>query len=37
MPSCSRLNRTQNGLYLHTASSIALLLILIDMIWKPGA
>ena len=31
------LNRTQNGLLLHTASSIALLLLLIDMIWKPGA
>ena len=31
------LNRTQNGLVLHTASSIALLLLLIDMIWKPGA
>jgi uncharacterized membrane protein len=31
------LNRTQIGLLLHTASSVALLLILIDMIWKPGA
>jgi uncharacterized membrane protein len=31
------LNRTQTGLLLHTASSIALLLLLIDMIWKPGA
>jgi len=31
------LNRTQNGLLLHTASSIALLLLLSDMIWKPGA
>ena len=31
------LNRTQNGLLLHTAGSIVLLLIIIDMIWKPGA
>ncbi len=31
------LNRTQNGLVLHALASLALLLILIDMIWKPGA
>jgi hypothetical protein len=31
------LNRTHNGLVLHTIASILLLLILIDMIWKPGA
>ena len=31
------LNRTQIGLRLHTASSIAILLLLIDMIWKPFA
>ena len=31
------LNRTQQGLLLHTAGSIAVLLLLIDMIWKPGA
>ena len=31
------INRTQTGLLLHTAASAALLLILIDMIWKPGA
>ncbi len=31
------LNRTQNGLVLHAVASAALLLILIDMIWKPGA
>jgi hypothetical protein len=31
------LNRTQNGLLLHTASTIVVLLILVDMIWKPGA
>ncbi|MCE3286872.1 MAG: putative integral rane protein [Gaiellaceae bacterium] len=30
-------NRTQRGLWLHTAASVVLLLILIDMIWKPGA
>jgi uncharacterized membrane protein len=31
------INRTQTGLLLHAAASAALLLILIDMIWKPGA
>jgi uncharacterized membrane protein len=31
------LNRTQNGLVLHAVTSLAVLLILIDMIWKPGA
>jgi uncharacterized membrane protein len=31
------LNRTQNGLVLHTLVSITVLLLLIDMIWKPGA
>ncbi len=31
------LNRTQNGLVLHTVGSVLLLLILIDMIWKPGS
>ena len=31
------LNRTSRGLLLHTAASLAVLLILIDMIWKPGA
>jgi hypothetical protein len=30
------LNRTQNGVVLHSIASLALLLILIDMIWKPG-
>ena len=30
-------NRTQRGLWLHTAVSVVLLLLLIDMIWKPGA
>ncbi len=31
------LNRTQRGLVLHTIASVLLLLIIIDMIWKPGA
>jgi uncharacterized membrane protein len=31
------LNRTQNGLILHTVATVVVLLILIDMIWKPGA
>jgi hypothetical protein len=31
------INRTQRGLVLHAATSVVLLLILIDMIWKPGA
>lgn len=30
------LNRTRAGLTMHTISSIAIVLILIDMIWKPG-
>jgi hypothetical protein len=30
------LNRTQNGVVLHSLASLALLLIVIDMIWKPG-
>jgi uncharacterized membrane protein len=30
------LNRTQNGVVLHALASLALFLILIDMIWKPG-
>jgi uncharacterized membrane protein len=31
------LNRTQNGLVLHAVASLLLLLLLIDMIWKPYA
>jgi hypothetical protein len=31
------LNRTSNGLLFQTLTSLLLLLILIDMIWKPGA
>lgn len=31
------LNRTSNGVLFHAAASLVVLLILIDMIWKPGA
>jgi hypothetical protein len=31
------LNRTSNGLLFHALASIVVLLIVIDMIWKPGA
>jgi hypothetical protein len=31
------LNRTSRGLLFHVVSSLVLVLILIDMIWKPGA
>jgi uncharacterized membrane protein len=31
------LNRTSRGVVLHTLTSLVLLLIIIDMIWKPGA
>jgi uncharacterized membrane protein len=31
------LNRTSTGVALHALASLAVLLILIDMIWKPGA
>jgi hypothetical protein len=31
------LNRTQNGVVLHTVATVLLLLLLVDMIWKPGA
>jgi uncharacterized membrane protein len=31
------INRTQRGLVLHAVGSLVTLLILIDMIWKPGA
>jgi uncharacterized membrane protein len=31
------LNRTSNGVLMHAAASALVLLILIDMIWKPGA
>ena len=31
------LNRTSKGVVLHLLASVVLLLILIDMIWKPGA
>jgi uncharacterized membrane protein len=31
------LNRTQNGVLFHALATVVVLLILIDMIWKPGA
>jgi hypothetical protein len=31
------LNRTRAGFTMHTLSSLAIVLILVDMIWKPGA
>jgi uncharacterized membrane protein len=31
------INRTQTGLLMHSLTTLAVLLILIDMIWKPGA
>jgi hypothetical protein len=31
------LNRTQRGLVLHAVTSLVVLLLLVDMIWKPGA
>jgi hypothetical protein len=33
----AELGRTQHGLMLHAVSSLVIILILIDMIWKPGA
>ena len=36
-PELLALNRTSNGVLLHLAASVIVLLILIDMIWKPGA
>jgi uncharacterized membrane protein len=36
-PELLALNRTQNGVLYQSLTSIAVLLILIDMIWKPGA
>jgi hypothetical protein len=36
-PELLALNRTQSGLVLQSLSSLVVLLILIDMIWKPGA
>jgi hypothetical protein len=31
------LNRTSNGLLLQTLSTVVVLLVIVDMIWKPGA
>jgi uncharacterized membrane protein len=36
-PELVALNRTQRGLVLHALSSLVVVLILVDMIWKPGA
>jgi uncharacterized membrane protein len=36
-PELLALNRTSNGVLFHFLSSVVFLLILIDMIWKPGA
>lgn len=36
-PELLALNRSQRGLLLHTLSTLTALLIIIDMIWKPGA
>lgn len=36
-PELLQLNRTSRGLAMHSLSSLVVLLILIDMIWKPGA
>ena len=33
----AELARTQKGLLLHTIATVAIVLILVDMIWKPGA
>lgn len=36
-PELLALNRTQRGVLMHGLASLLMLLILIDMIWKPGA
>jgi uncharacterized membrane protein len=36
-PELLAVNRTSTGLLMHTLSSVVIVLILIDMIWKPGA
>ena len=36
-PELLAINRTSTGLLMHTLASVVVLLILIDMIWKPGA
>jgi uncharacterized membrane protein len=36
-PELSTLNRTANGVLFHSLTTAVVLLILIDMIWKPGA
>jgi hypothetical protein len=36
-PELLAINRTQTGLLMHTLTSLVVLAIIIDMIWKPGA
>jgi uncharacterized membrane protein len=36
-PELAKLSRTPTGLLLHVVTTVAVILILIDMIWKPGA
>jgi uncharacterized membrane protein len=36
-PELLAINRTQTGLLMHTLTSIVVVLLIIDMIWKPGA
>ena len=36
-PELLALNRTQNGVVMHTVATLIVLLIILDMIWKPGA
>jgi hypothetical protein len=36
-PELLAVNRTTRGVVLHLLVSVAVLLLLIDMIWKPGA
>ena len=36
-PELLALNRTSNGVLFHAVSCVVVLLIIIDMIWKPGA
>ena len=36
-PELLALNRTSNGMLFHVISCAVVLLIIVDMIWKPGA
>ena len=37
MPSSASSSRTRRGMILHTIATVGTFLILVDMIWKPGA